>query len=497
MKRTLSNIALLGLLVPGLALSGCGSSKETVRADATPKQRTPPDEPWRKERPAAGTDADVKLPTFQKAQLKNGVTVLVAEEHSLPIVDMQVVVLAGAIAEKPNEAGLSAVAFDMLDEGAGEYNALSLADAFAKLGTNVGISSGRESGVVSLDVLKRNADEGLQLLSLLVQKPTFASDDFDRVRERHLSNLKQRAGQPGAVASDLFSSAAYGRTHPYGTPSAGTLETVQKLNAKRAKKFWTDHAAPATTAVVFAGDVTLDEAKALAEKHFGKWKGRAKRPQAPSEPAATKLSIQLVDFPGAPQTIVRIGRPVLTKGDPDEPAFEVMNQILGGMFSSRLNMNLREAKGWTYGAFSGVQAMRTKGPLVAGAGIKTEHTAAALTEFFNEFAKLSAENITDAELAAAKANYIKSLPGLFETVGAMGGAASGLFVYDLPTDYYAQIPARIEAVTIDDVKRVAARGLVKEEMVVVLVGDAATIEPGLKELGLADIVRMSPTGERL
>lgn len=496
MKRSLTTLALLGLLVPGLVVSACTGSKENVRADGT-KQRTPPDEPWRQNRPPPGEAPEVKLPVFQRAQLKNGLTVLLAEEHSLPIVDMQVVVLAGSVVEKPDEAGLSALTFDMLDEGAGDYNALSLADAFAKLGTNVHVSSGRESGVLSLDVLKRNADAGLELLSLMVQRPTFSSDDFERVRERHLSQLVQRAGQPGAVASDVFSLSAYGRTHPYGQPSDGTVETVQKLNARRAKKFWTDHVAPSNAAVVFAGDLTLDEAKALAEKHFGKWKGRAQRPKAPGEPGATKLSIHVVDFPGAPQTVVRIGRPVLTKGDPDEPAFELMNQILGGMFSSRLNMNLREAKGWTYGAFSVAQAMRVKGPVLAGAGIKTEHTAAAVSEFFKEFARLSAESITEEELAAAKANYIKSLPGLFETVGAMGGAASALFVYDLPMDYYAKLPERIEAVTADDVKRAAERALVKDEMVVVLVGDAATIEPGLKELGLAEIVRVSPTGEKL
>lgn len=478
------------------ALGACATQQKTDSPKAR-AERTPPVEPWRDARPAAGAPADPVLPTFQRAQLKNGLTVIVAEEHALPIVDMRVVVLAGSVVETPAEAGLAALTFDLLDEGAGEYNALSLADAFAKLGTEVGISSGVESGTLSLSVLKRNADEGLGLLSTLVQKPTFGADDFERVKEQRLSQLKQRVGNPGVVSSDVFYRGAYGMQHPYGKPSVGTLSSLQGLSHKRVKKFWTDFAGPANTAVVFAGDVTLDEATALAQQHFGMWRGKAKRPKVPVDPPATKLSIQLVDFPGAPQTIVRIGRPLLKKGDPDEASILMMNQILGGMFSSRLNMKLREEKRWTYGASSSAQAMRAKGPLMAGAGIERQHTAAALNEFFAEFAKMSETPVSEEELGKAKDNYIKSLPGLFETVGATAGAASGLFVYDLPLDYYATRPEVIAGVTTSDVQAAAVRALVKDEMVIVLTGDAASIEEEVRALDLAEVKRVSATGDSL
>lgn len=496
MTRTTRILALA--LACGLAgtLGACAGSKAQTKE--TQASRTPPDEPWRKERPPSGPTPEVKLPAYQKAVLENGLTVLLAEEHSLPIVDVRVVTLAGSSHEGPEEAGLAALTYDMLDEGAGEYNALTLADAFAKLGTRLEVQSGREAGIVGLGVLKRNADEALRLLSLVVQKPTFGNDDFGRVKERHLSGLKQRLGQPDAVAADVFSLLAYGKRHPYGTPHPGTPDTVEKLTARRAKRFWSEHVGPATTAVIFAGDLTLDEAKALAEEHFGQWKARVRHPKPPADPEARKgLLISLIDFPGTPQTVVRIGRPVVKKGDPDEHAFEVFNQILGGMFSSRLNMNLREDKAWTYGAFSGVEPRRALGPVVAGANIQSEHTAAALKEFFAEFQKLRAETVTEEELRAAKDNFIKSLPGKFETVGGMTSAAVPLFVYELPLDDYATLPERIEAVTADDVRRVAERALVDDQMVVVLVGDASKIEAEVKALGLGEVVRFSPDGTPL
>ena len=184
------------------------------------------------------------------------------------------------------------------------------------------------------------------------------------------------------------------------------------------------------------------------------------------------------------------------KGDPDEPALLVFNQVLGGMFSSRLNLNLREAKGWTYGAWSAVDPRAGVGPFQAGAGVKTEHTADALAEVFKEFDALKSEGVRgDAELNAAKANYVKSLPGRFETLGDLASAASSLFMYELPMDYYATLPDRISAVTADDVKRVAERALVKDDMAIILVGDKAAIEEGVNGLGLGELLVVDPYGQ--
>lgn len=493
--RTLLTLAL-GV---GLVSAGCTSSKKSVKDESASTARVPPNEPWRSERPAPGPTPEVKLPTFEKATLKNGLTVLVAREHALPIVEVAMVVRGGGLRESAREAGLAALTYDMLDEGAGTLDALALADAIAALGTSVNVWSGREAGGLGMQLLKRNLDEGMELLSLMVQKPRFENDDFERIKARHLSSLKSKSGNPRAVASDVFALTMYGEQHAYGWPSSGTEQTVAKLNARRAKRFWSDIAGPKAAALVFAGDITLDEATALAEQHFGKWRGRAQPPKAPKDPKPMgETALRLVDFPGTPQTVVVVGRPLVKKGDPDEPALVVFNQVLGGMFSSRLNLNLREAKGWTYGAWSAVEPRSGMGPFQAGAGIKTEHTAEAISEVLKEFEALKTSGVRDdAELNAAKANFVKSLPGRFETLGDLASAAGGLFIHDLPMDYYAALPDRISAVTAEDVQRVAERALVKDDMAIILVGDKDAIEADVKGLGIGDLVVVDAHGKPL
>lgn len=487
----------LHLLVVALlaVLSACATQQDSLR-DETKKLRIPPDEPFRAQRPAPGADEPTALPVYQKEKLKNGVSIFLAEDHALPIVDMQVLIRAGSMADPKGQYGVSSLAFDMLDEGAGSFDALSLSEEFARLGTQVSTGAGIEIGWLGTGLLKRNADAGLDLLATMVTKPTFGRDDVDRVKERRLSLLKQREGRPNSVAEDVFDVKSYGNNHPFGRNPLGDAKSISRLSRKSLKSFWKKNAVPGNTALVFAGDMTMDEAKELANKHFGKWRGRARKTKAPKSPKTPTLSTMFVDFPGAPQTVVRVGRPVLKKGDPDEAAFAVMNQILGGMFSSRLNLNLREDKGWTYGAYSTVEPMRVEGPVVAAAGIKTAHTADALKEFFVEFAKLKDEPIKEEELVAAKSNYIRSLPGRFETVGATANAAAPLFVFDLPLDYYSTLPEKIQAVSIDDVQRVATRALNKDQLLIVLVGDEKTVTPTLEGMELGTIERVDASGAK-
>ncbi len=492
-----SKRGILASLCLSLALvSACTSSKENVR-DGKVEPRVPPNEPWRAERPAPGEAPEVKLPTFEKATLKNGLTVLVATEPALPIVEASVIVRGGGLNESAREAGLASLTYDMLDEGAGDMDALALADAVAALGTSAHVWSGREAGGLGMQLLKRNLDEGVGLLALMAQKPRFESTDFERVKARHLSSLKSKAGDPRSVASDVFALTMYGEQHAYGWPASGTEQTVSKLNARRAKKFWSEIAGPKSSALVFSGDITLEEATKLAEAHFGKWRGRAQPPKAPKDPKPMgKTTLRVVDFPGTPQTVVVVGRPLLKKGDPDEPALLVFNQVLGGMFSSRLNLNLREAKGWTYGAWSAIDPRAGTGPFQAGAGIKTEHTAEALAEVFKEFEALRTSGVKgEDELSAAKDNYVKSLPGRFETLGDLSTAAGTLFMYSLPMDYYAKLPERISAVSAEDVKRVAERALVKDDMAIILVGDKAAIEEGINGLELGELIVVDPHGQ--
>jgi zinc protease len=483
----------LGVMVPSLVV-GCSSDPEPKPEDTGPKRRTGPDEAWRKDKPAPGPAPTLSLPTFEKQELKNGLTVMVSHQPALPIVDVRLVVHAGSALESAKDAGLATLAYDMLDEGADGMDGAELSDAFANLGTRLRVGNDREGGGVATSVLARNLDPAVALLARVVQKPTFDKDAFEKVRGRHLSGLVAKKGNPQAQAFEAFGALAYGEKHPYGHPDDGTEATLAKIKVAAAKNWWASNAGPKNSALILVGKVTLEEGVALAEAHFAKWKSKAKRPAAPKPPPAVAGArlLFIKAPPGAPQTVMFFGRPLLEKGNADEIPAEVFNQIIGGMFSSRLNMNLREDKAWSYGAGSFLLPLQGVGPWLAGAGIKAEHTAAAVKEIVAELDRIVAEPPSAEELTLAKDNIIKSLPGQFDTVRAVGGAASSLFLYNLPLDHYATLPEKVAAVSADDVVRVAKLATAKEGLIGVLVGDAEQHLEPVKALGTFEVELLEP-----
>lgn len=497
LAAALAALTLPFTLILAVGGVGCGTDEAAKKPEAeAPKRRTGPDEPWRKERPASGEAPAVVLPAFQSQVLKNGLTVIVAEKPGLPLVDVRLVVQAGSALEKPKEAGLAQVSYDMLDEGAADMDGAALSEAFAKLGTSLRVGTDREGGAVAVSVLERNLDPAVELLSKVVLDPTYDKDAFDKVVQRRLSALVGRKGDPQTQALETFARTAYGPEHPYGLPPVGTEQTLAAIKVKDAKAYWTKNVGPKNSALVFAGQITLERAVAIAEARFGKWKAKSGRPPVPSDPTAvsgTRLII-VKGAKSAPQTVMFFGRPLLPRGHEDEERVNVMNQILGGMFSSRLNMNLREDKRWTYGAWSQFDGRHGKGPWLAGASIKAEHTADAVKEILAELERMTKEPPTDEELRLAKANLVKSLPGKFDTVGALGGAASELFLYQLPLDYYGGLAARIESVTAEDVTRVAGMATAKEGLVGVLVGDAEAITDPVTALSVGEVQVIEPGG---
>ncbi|MDP2343273.1 MAG: pitrilysin family protein [Deltaproteobacteria bacterium] len=487
MKVLLLRAALVGAVLA----NGCATSREAGDGGDV---RVAPKEPWRAARPASGPAPELKLPSFQKAELKNGMVVILVEDHGLPTIHAVVVVKAGAVHDG-KDAGLANLTYDVLDEGAGSFNAPGLANAFADIGSEVDASAHRESGSVSADFLKQNADKGLELLALVVQKPAFAQADFDRVKKLHIDALKAKEGDPETISSQMMVAEVFGSEHAYGRPYDGTASTVEKLKQSSAKRFWSDFAGPKSAALVLAGDLTLDEAKALAEKHFGKWRGGGKAQKAPLLPKAkTAVKIYVINFPGAPQTQIRVARPLIAVGDPDEPAMTVMNQILGGMFTSRLNLKLREEKQWTYGAFSQFDARTGPGPFVLGADVQTASTGDALQEIFAQLDTLKTGGVTEAELALGKQNFVKSIPGLFSLPPLQVDVATDLFALGLPLDHHATQLTAINAVTVEAVNKAAQRAIVKEDFVVVLTGDRAAIEAGLKDKNLGEVIFLNKDG---
>lgn len=490
--RHLPPVAMAWLLALSLAPSlGCNTSGGNK---STGPRRVVPDEPWRQARPPSGPAAPLTLPAVQKIDLKNGLTVFFVEDHSLPRVVARLVVRAGSAQESAKDAGLAQLTWDLLDEGAGSLNQLALANAFAQLGADVSSSCGMESGAVHVELSKEHADAGLKLLATMVTRPTFGAGDFDRARAQALARVKERQAQPGAVADALAQALVYGSEHPYGHDGVGSSDTLSKLSAAKVKGFWSTWAVPKNAALILAGDLTAEEAKAMAQKALGSWSGSPKAPKAAAEPAArTALTLAMVDNPGAPQSSLRVLRAGLAAADTDGPAMMVLNAIYGGTFSSRLNLKLREEKRWTFGAESHQQQLLGRGAWAASAEIQTDASADAVVEALAIFESLKA-GVTDDEVARAKEGLVRALPGRWSAPSDQARALGDAFALGLGPERYAKLAEALQAVTLDDVKRVAERVVLKEDLVVVLVGDRASVLPRLKDKGLPDALLFGKDG---
>ena len=454
--------------------------KDTVEATGN----NIPGQEWRAKQPGAGVASRLTLPTPKKFTLANGLTVMLVEQHNLPMVSANLVVLSGSEMNPANRPGLASFTADMLDEGTKTRSALQIADDAARIGASLFTGSSSDSSTIGVSAMKKNADAALELMADIALQPAFPQKDIDRVRNTRLTQIQQQRDNPNALANRVFNNVVYGSNHPYGFTELGTTESTKEITRDEMMNFWKAGYLPSNSALVVAGDITEKELRALVEKHFGGWTGKPspfKRTEI-GEGGARKIVV--VDKPGAPQTALRIGHAGIARSNPDYVPLEVMNLGLGGLFSSRINMNLREKNGYTYGAFSVFDSRRGRGPFFAGSGVRTNVTAPAVKEVFNEIERMRTTRMTDDELKTAKDAYARSLAGLFETTGQTVGSIGQLFIYELPVDFYNTLPAKIDAVTAADVQRVAEKYLKPDSTVVVAVGDRTTIEPELKKLNL-------------
>lgn len=379
----------------------------------------------------------------------------------------------------------------MLDEGAGSRDALQLADAIDLLGARISASAGYHTSRVALHTPLSKLDSALALLGDIVLRPNFPPDELERQRKQRLTTLLQWHDEPRAIASVLFNRTLFGTRHPYGLPSIGTEKSLRALRVDDLREFHSTYFHPNNAFLVVVGDVSGEAILPRLEKVFGGWQA-AKVPVAtwPGIKQVKKRQIYLVDKPGAAQSEIRIGRvgaPRLTK---DYFAIVVMNTILGGSFTSRLNQNLREEHGYSYGAGSFFDFRPLPGPFLAGAAVQTDVTDKALTEFMKELRGIL-EPVSDEELKRAK-NYVAlRFPGNFQTVARIARRLEELVVYDLPDSYFNDYVQRILAVTKADVQRVARKYIDPEKIAIVVVGDRQKIEKGVRALNLGPIKMMS------
>ncbi len=454
-----------------------GTGAESVNAD----------EPWRKDVPGPGPARPFQLPVPNRFQLSNGLTVIYSERPGLPIVAADLVVRTGSDANPLDKPGLANFTAAMLDQGTGTRTALQIADEAAHLGATLETNSSMDASQVTIRSLKKNFPAALDLLADLILHPSFPQEEIERQRASRLGQLVQRRENPAVVADQVMSAALYGPRHPYGYPELGTEAAVKATNRDDMLAFWKQSFVPNNAALVIAGNIGLEELKALAEKEFGGWqRGTPARPEL-GAPTTTRARLVLVDKPGAPQTRVRVAMVGVPRSTPDYAALEVMNASLGGLFSSRINLNLREQHGYTYGAGSRFVYRRSAGPFFVSTGVRTDVTAPALTEILKEIRRIAETQLTPEELSLSKDSQVRSLPGEFETSASAATSFTNLYLYDLGLDYYAQLPARLSAITSADVHAVAKKYLVPEKMIVVAVGDRAKIEPELAKLNLGPV----------
>jgi len=448
---------------------------------------TMPEEAWRANPPQPGALSHLSLPMPTSFKLANGLTVMLVEQHNLPVVAAHLVVLSGSDANPANKPGLASFTAAMLDEGTNRRSSPQIADDVAQIGASLDTSATADYSSVQIRTLKQNADAAFDLLSDVVLNPKFEPAEIDRVRKRRDTDILQLHDDPVQLVLGVLFKTVYGPEHPYGYRELGTEESNRLISRDQMQKFWQQGYAPGNSALVLAGDLTPDEAHTLSEKYFGNWKGATSKHLPPPVDVKTSRAIYLVDKPDAPQTLEVVAGLGVPRSTADYVPIEVMNNALGGLFSSRINMNLREQHGYTYGGFSQFIYRRGPGLFVAGGAIRTDVTAPAVHELFNELERIRTSPVSPEELKLAKGSFSQSLAGLFETSERTAGTVGDLFTYDLPLNYYKQLPPKIDAITAADVQRVATQYIHPESAVVVGAGDRAKIEPELKKLSIGPV----------
>ncbi|HTM02227.1 MAG TPA: pitrilysin family protein [Vicinamibacterales bacterium] len=452
------------------------------------------DEPWRAN-PPKGFSKPLVLETPQSAKLANGLDLILVERHAVPIIAANLVFKNGSDSNPQDKPGLAAFTAAMLDEGTTTRSSLQIADAVAQLGASLATGSGVDSSNVTTRALTRNFPAALDILADVVLHPSFPADELERQRASRVAQLAQIKEDPADTARRVTSAVLFGANHPYGYPELGTEAAVKAMKRDDLQAFWQQNYVPNNAALVVAGDITMAQLRTLAEKTLGGWQmGTPARPKLDA-PAAPSAKVVIVDAPGAPQTQVRVATLAAPRSSPDFRPLQLLNIPLGGNFSSRINLNLREKNGFSYGTNSQVTFRRAAGTFQVGGGVRTDATGPAVNEIMNELKGVLDHPITAQELAAAKDSLSNSLPGAFETNANAVANYSNVFTYDLGLDYYANYAEQVRAVTLPQTAAVATKYVVPQNLVVVAVGDKEKIEPELKKLNLGPIEHRDAEGK--
>jgi zinc protease len=441
--------------------------------------------------PELGPERSFTFPAIRRATLDNGLRVWTVEHRQVPLVSVLALVPAGSSSDPPDRHGLAAISGDMLDEGCGDRSALDVHEALGRIGAQLDIDVGHDATVLSLTTLERYLGSGLDLLRDMLVSPRFEQREFDRVRDLRLNRLLQLKDMPPALADRAFTQLLY-RNHPYGHLPIGTEGALRSLMIRDITSFHRRAFIPSRTTMIAVGDASHEALVAAVQRAFDGWTLEASGPVADPEtfptPAAPPTRLAVVHRSGSAQSELRIGHVALSRRSPDYHGALVANMILGGQFVSRINMNLREDKGYTYGVRTAFEFRRAPGPFVLHASVQHDATADALREALGEIRAIRGERpVTREELEMGRATLTRGYPRNFETADQVARAAAQLALYDLPDDYFTTFVPKVLALTEDQVTAVAAKHIDPARLLTVVVGDRDKLMPSLKALDLGDV----------
>jgi len=475
-----------GALRCSLALAAVASTA-AAQGKALDRDLTPPPGPTPK----------LHVPTWTRATLSNGAELVVTQKHDLPLVAFSIDFIGGSYSyELAAKLGVASFTAQMLSEGTTTRSADELSDAQQLLGTSIAAFVSGESGSIRFTALKSKFEPALALLADLLVNPIFPAPALERIRGRTLVTLAQQKDQPNAIATNVFARTVYGDAHPYGR--VVTEQTVRAVTRDDVVAFHRAYYRPGRAVIAVTGDVDPRAVRAQVEKALAGWAAGGERPTFayPAVPAPRARAIYLIDKPKAAQSVFEIGEPGPGRDTPDYYALEVMNNLLGGLFQSRLNHDIREVKGYSYGVGSSFAFGRGPGAFNASGGIVTAKSDSALIAFMTHFRGVQGSiPFTDDEITQGKESLIQSLPARFSSVNGIGNAVASIYTQALPETFYQDFAGKIAAVGRDDLVRVARKYIDLEHLNIVIVGDRATIEGPLRQTGIAPIVVLDADGK--
>jgi zinc protease len=450
--------------------------------------------------PSAGPSPEVRFPALQRGKLSNGLNLVLAERHAVPLVNFCLLIDAGYAADQFATPGTARLAMSMLDEGTTTRTSLQISDELALLGASVGAGSDLDTSRVTLSTLKSTLEPALDIYADVILNPSFPESDFKRLQKQLLAGIQQEKAEPFSIALRVLPGILYGKGHAYGNPGtgSGTEVSVRKLSRADMRKFHQTWFKPNNATLIVVGDITLSEVAPKLEKLFAGWKtGEVPSKNIGTVQLRAKPGVFLLDRPGSLQSVVLAANLAPPKANPAEIAIETVNNLLGGSFSSRVNLNIREDKHWSYGAGTFVWPAKGQRSFIGYAPVQLDKTSETMVEMDKEFRGiLGKKPITEEELNKAQKNQTLELPGRWETTGAVLGSVIEIVRFGLADDYYSVYADKVRGLKVSDLEKAATAVVHPDNVVWVVVGDRSKVEPAMRQLGWGEVQLLGPDGDK-